>query len=570
MKVIDRPLLDFPSLPYGTHEAQYDLASLLFRGASALPADHVMRAIEDNAFGDPDLTRLPLAKALHDALCAQISRGIQPTTIKNRIYCLRVFYSWCDANNQQMTIDNAPNTFRCWVEHLLHRVRIRKDLRNSTAYGTARIVDALLKACLGLRLGLLHTTRLSAEKGKRKALGTEADKQNLDEIFKFGRFLLDVVNSLSVSAITAPLPIIIYLRGGQVLTELCGLRGIDYEQSRSKDAGVKQDFINRRAAIDLDEVFSKRHSLANLRIECELLIFIAQTGMNLAQAANLKKGKFRYKSHGEEVLVYRVYKGRRGGQAEFSIFKEYLSVFKAYLEWLEKLSDPDDERLFPFCYPFKVPTAGGSPRFQGVGDRCAKLNIKAFRPQALRKTRVNWLLRKSRSPDLVAEMAQHSKQVLLSVYEQPHHQSAAVEITKFHRSMEPAISAVGPGLCIAPKHPMSSDSLLISQNTPDCSTPAGCLFCDFQRDIDTEDYVWSLCTYKHLKMLELDRYVPPRGRKLTHPAQAVVEKLRLKLKKISESSEHRSAWLEEAENRIREGRFHPNYDGLIQLAELSQ
>ena len=564
----DIPTLGFPALPYGTHEARYELASLLYCGASQLPSDQVMPKIGENMFGKPDITRLPLAQALHDDLNTQIAKGIRATTIKNRIYIVRVFYSWCDTNGQPMTLENVPTAFRAWVEHLLHRVRIKKDLSNGTAHGLAKTIDLLLKTCLGLRLGLLPTTRLSSGERKRKVLGSEADKQNLEDMFKFGHLLLDIVSSLTTSSIKAPLPIIISLRSGQTLREMCGKHDIPLKESGQKPC-ERAKFIKGRGEIASKEVFSKRHSLANLRIECELLIFIAQTGMNLSQAANLKKGKFRYKTHDDEVLVYRVYKGRRGGEVEFSVFKEYSSIFKSYLVWLDELSDPADERLFPFAYPYKIPTAGSPPRFQSVEDRCRKFGIKLFRPQALRKTRVNWLLRKSRSPNLVAEMSQHSKQVLLRVYEQPHHQAAAVEISRFYRSMDPAIAAAGPGLCIAPVYPTRSDQALKLLQKPDCSTPAGCLFCEFQRDIDTEDYVWSLSTYKYLKMVELDKYVPPSRKKAVHPAQALVARIQLKLTTISETNALRKSWVEETENRIREGRFHPNYDGLIQLLELT-
>lgn len=51
----------------------------------------------------------------------------------------------------------------------------------------------------------------------------------------------------------------------------------------------------------------KRNSILNFRIEAELLIFIAQTGMNLAQAVGLKRESYRWKSDGDDVEVFRVY-----------------------------------------------------------------------------------------------------------------------------------------------------------------------------------------------------------------------------------------------------------------------
>ena len=155
------------------------------------------------------------------------------------------------------------------------------------------------------------------------------------------------------------------------------------------------------------------------------------------------------------------------------------------------------------------------------------------------------------------------------MYEEPHHQAAAVEISKFHRMSDPALASVGPGLCTAKSHPIQPASASEDRVQPDCSTPAGCLFCEFQRDVDSEDYVWSLATFQYLKMLELDKYVPPQGKQVDHPAHAVIERIQRKLDHFAESSGTRSQWADEAANRMREGRFHEHYAGLIHLLEVS-
>lgn len=562
------PDLSFPALPYGTHEGQFNLISFIYLGASAIPSDQAMALIEKNTLGSPDYSRLELAKVLHEDLSSQITRGVKPTTVKNRIRILRSFYSWCDRSQYPMTIESVPTAYRAWVEHLLHRVRIEKSIYNVTAYRLAIAVDRLLKPALGLTVGLISTTRIKANSKKHKALGTDADRQNLEQTFKFGHFLVDVANGLKVDAISGPLPIEIRLRTGDVIIESGGQTSIA-GKSISKKSRERNQFIERRAPIDPRLVFIKRTSAANLKIGSELLIFISQTGMNLSQAAKLKRGSYRYQSAGEEVNVYKVYKGRRGGTAEFTIFKEYAVIFKAYLEWLDQVSDNEDERLFPFIYSTKIPAAEHLPVFSQVDKQCKKLGIKFIRPMALRKTRVNWLLRKSRDPDLVAEMAQHTKEVLLSIYAEPHHQVATVEISRFYQATDPAMASSGPGVCLsagAPPASVSPDAAYI----PDCSTPAGCLFCEYQRDLDTEDYVWSLTTYRQLKALELDRYTSPETDSVSHPAVALIDKINRKLINYSETEDYRAKWVVEAELRMREGRYHPNYEGLINLLEFSQ
>jgi hypothetical protein len=528
-----------------------------------------MDLIEKDIFGSPNLKRLSLAAGIHEELSSDIARGVASTTVKNRIRNLRRFYSWGDKNNKEMTKDYIPNTYRSWVEHLLHRVRIEKSIYNMTAYHMAKSVDHVLKPVLGLTYGLISTTRLTASSTKHKALGSSADKQNLSDAFEFGHFLMDISSGLCLKAMTGPLPVVIKLRNGEVLTEFGGVSNLTFEDS-CDDVVERRKFLERRASIAAELAFSKRKQLANLRISTELLIFISQTGMNLSQASKLKRGSFRYQTDGEDVLVYRVYKGRRGGEAEFILFKEYVPLFKLYLDWLDNLSDPVDERLFPLIYSSKIPNSDTPPTFQAVNSRCKRFGIKPLGPLALRKTRINWLLRKSRNPDLVAELAQHTKETLIRVYEEPHHQAAAAEISRFYRENDPGMASVGPGICSGVDKPLSLQGFEESPYAPDCTTPAGCMFCEHQRDIDTEDYVWSLTSYRYLKMLELDRYVPPVGDHPIHPINHLVARINSKLKSFADSAVERASWLKEAEMRIQEGRFHENYDGLIQLMELSQ
>lgn len=568
-RMLNQYNLSFPKMPYGTHEGKYDLKSLLYTGASGEKSHLVMDMIESGMFGYPDPSRLPLALKIHEELEAQLARGMKPTTVKNRIRILRSFYSWCDRTSLEITVATAPKVFRLWVEYLLHRVRIEKSLLNMTAYQWAKSVDNMLKPALGLSHNLILTTRLVARPSKYKVFGSKADKQDLNKAFEFGHFLMDISSGLSLQAMIGTLPIEIKLRRGDVLVEFAGLH--DIALANSYDSAFERiRFTKRRGEVEPELVFTLRKSLANLKISAELLIFISQTGMNLSQACKLKRGAFRYQNFGGDVLVYRAYKGRRMGEVEFVLFKEYVPLFKLYLEWLDKLSDPSDERLFPIIYTSKIPNLDHLPTFATLYSRCKDHGIKPLGPQILRKTRVNWLLRKSRSPDLVAEMAQHTKETLLRVYEEPNHQAAAAEISRFYRVTDPATASVGPGMCLGAGRPVSIVGAEPPPFTPDCTTPAGCMFCEHQRDLDSQDYVWALASYRHLKLLELDRYVPPTGDHPPHPVSNLIHRIGLKLKSFVESGVERSSWLTEAEARLKEGRFHENFDGLIQLMEMSQ
>jgi hypothetical protein len=429
----------------------------------------------------------------------------------------------------------------------------------------------LISSALNIHTGILNKTRIRAPIDKRSVLGTKADKESLELTFEFGRILLAISTTLSPETITGPLPIQICVDNGVSWLEWCKLRPNELINAMQPGANKFERIqaLSKRVACDALTAVQTRSSIFNLKIETELLIFISQTGMNLTQATRLKRGEFRYQIDNGNISVFRVYKGRRHGEAEFQIFKEYGALFKKYISWLDALIDPEDERLFPFVHNVKIKSCSKSSIFTALKQRCFNLNVQFFGPRSLRKSRINWLLRKSRDPALTAEMAQHTQQTLLRVYEQPHHQVAALEIAKFHRLTDPSLAAPGSGMCVETHHPRQIIDAPEGCPVPDCINPGGCLFCESHRDIDTEEYVWSLATYQYCKFLELDQYRPSDIKEhiQPHPASLVIDRIAAKLKAFEVSDDTRAAWVVEAKNRIREARFHPDLEGLIKLME---
>lgn len=149
-----------------------------------------------------------------------------------------------------------------------------------------------------------------------------------------------------------------------------------------------------RAAWMEDRTLRTRYPLVNLRIESEMLMFIAQTGLNLQQAHTLRVEQFHYSSHLDGYRV-RIYKNRREGEVLFEIFSSYRKWFNQYLEWRTAwFPDEPDGMLFPLT------RSGGriqeqAPQFRNVARICRELGILMIRPRILRGARINWLLRES-------------------------------------------------------------------------------------------------------------------------------------------------------------------------------
>lgn len=568
--------LTFPSYPIGTHQVPWDLKILLFKGASNIPRKSAIVSIDDNKFGKRIEERIPLVVAFHEAICSMISLGKSRALIESSLEVLWRFFAWSDKNSQLISSGNVIDIFKLWTEFQIHRYQIKKEISANYAYRqTSKMANLLAKALHlpGVKPGgnLLLQTRMRKQIEKKRVLGTEADKQNLEHTFKFGHLLTKICEALDVETVRGKLPIRINIGNEAILTLAGSLMNLDMDTNAIKDNTLRRNAERARAPLTEDESLFDRHKrsgILNQRIEAELLIFIAQTGMNLTQAASLKKESYRWKSNGEDLEVFRVYKGRRSGEAIFRCFKSYRCHLEKYMGWLDKTGFSDhDNRLFPILSRGMIRAKGAKIKFNTTKETLKKIDISFVGPQQLRKTRVNWLLRRSRDLDLTADQMAHDKAVLLRDYEMPHHQSAAAEIVRFHNATDPAFSPPGPGVCIDKLHQPDLISDFPSEAPkPDCVSPEGCLFCTKHRDIMSSEYCWKLASHSQLKKLETALYKPSKKQEV-HPVYRVIDRITQKLDAIASGSQVRAMWVRDAKDLIRSGRYHPYWDGHIKLLE---
>lgn len=566
------PDLTFPTVSFGEKETPWDLLPLLYRGGAATRADLAALLITEGKLGNPIGDRQELLTRIHEEITTKLIAGGSPHSAYSIIVKLREMYAWADNTNRSLSLSSIQSTYLEWADHLLYRVRVVRKISMATARESAIVVGRILDLVLERRVRIATLTRLPKAQTYRHARSAATDKQNLEETFHFGHALLDICHALPIEVIWGTLPVRIQFRSGFVHEHWATLP----PRGRVTLANAKNNWQRynakvtekERQANEAEHSLETRWPLVNLRIQAELLIFIAQTGINLSQAHNIKAGKFVYASYHDGYQVRR-YKHRRQGEVEFQIFSEYRSVFEDYLAWRNAIFPDDPESLlFPLIRPGGRST-DKPPKCYAIQTICKLLSLRYITPRALRNTRVNWLLRRSRDEDMTAEMAQHTKETLLNVYEKPNLQVAMGEITRFHNQTDPCISPPGPGWCINPR-PEAVKELPPLATAPDCQNAAGCLFCEQHRDIDSEDHIWSLTSYRYLKSLEVARYRPPASRKSAlpaHPASITIDRLTAKLKFFESSSPIRAQWVNEAITRTSESDFHPAWDGFIRLLE---
>lgn len=562
--------MTFPAIPVGGKETPLSLRRLLYKGGASIRKDQADQAIDRGLLGNVQQDRIDLIRLAHECINGNLAGGGSAETARRHITNLTAFFSWADTSGAALNIAEITKTYLDWTEHLLRRVRVAKDMKPLTAYNQALLVGQVLDGVLNREKPIISATRLRRSPIRKPPQDTRREKQNLHATFAFGRLLQDVCDGTPLSAIWGGFLVHIPLQqGGQIEFKHGGWKPRPKDE---RDPSSLKRSSKSALAYDADRSLSHRfrRDLINLRIQAELLMFIGQTGMNLAQAARIPLTHFNYSSDIDGYKV-REYKPRRKGEVLFEIFSEYRGHFERYLEWRRELFPDAEKRLFPILRRQGI-REDRKVTFQSVKTACRKSRVTWMPPSTLRGTRVNWLLRRSGDPDMTAEMAQHQKRTLLNVYETPSQQRAISEIIRFHLRNDPALAgralllAVAPGECNGT--PMTSPAKPKTAPEPDCLRPSGCLWCEHHRDIDSLDYVWSLACFRHLKILELSHILPTKKEsKAIHPAEHAIQRLGEKLSWFRDSNKTRRDWVEESLARVEEGYYHDNWSYLIEAIE---
>lgn len=568
------PNLSFQELTYGKRQAPWDLRRFLYRGGAGTNARIVGDKIDAGELGQPLIERVELVRLIHEVLVNELGRGGRRDTVQSKIVTLKQFFVWADDVGARLDLESIERSYLLWTDALLQRVRFGTGLSEKTAYGYGGSVGSLLDRLLGRGSPIVRSTRLRYSKNGLRSVSPKADKQNLEETYAFGRFLLDIADGLNLAAIWGDLPVIIPLRNGLKLEEWSGRQAPSTILNQNPKYLRQYKYIaarsaKRRNAHEADRTLRTRYPLVNLRIQAEMLMLMGQPAVNLAQVYSLRMDQWKFKPSIQGFEV-RSYKHRRWGEVVFEIYPEYKKVFKRYLEWRAAIfpNDPDG-LLFPLIRSGRHEET--PPSFELIKKRCARAGIKYISPIQLRNTKANWMLRVDNDPERTADEMQHSVKTLLGTYEKPSQQRAMVQVKQFWAKADPARVAAGPGGC-AGKAPEPTLDIPPTATQPDCVTPAGCLFCEHQRDIDSLDHFWSLASYRLLKSYELAAHRQSQSKKNLpkHPAEIAIGRLTEKLVYMKALGKKWEEWVKEALIRVEEGRYHPDWAAMIEDGRMGE
>lgn len=565
-------------------KARYDLRRFLYprpysKNGKALDARWFFRMIDEGALGPAKMERLELVIAIKEVIEFKLARGGATASTDSYLAVLQLFFDFCHNNSKFITIENVEEIYLEYCEYLFQKSHIKHPfLSKKAAYGYGTKLSNLFGEILEIPVGieLIGRSRLSNPETAIKAVSKVANKQNLEDTAKMGGFLVDLISGITIDKIYGDLPFSVSIRDGLVENNEISLNLnvfkpgcenlllLPADQMTSLQKGYAKQILKARKRVDSIKG-TKRHYFVSLRISAEFFVFIAQTGMNVSQARLLSRSKFKYKPLGESWEV-KAYKHRRGGEVSFKIYKSYKTFLQEHMKFVEHFF-PDSKLLFPWHNTGGSPSESQGFTYQSLYKLLKKHGIPWISPQNLRKTRVNWCLRRSGGDvALTAEMHQHFVETLRENYERPSLQRAMIELTRFWKKNDPIkereikVSLIS-GICNGV--PVVTADKPAAVVAPNCGNQSGCLWCQNLRDLDSFDYVWSLASFRHLKTIEAAG-VYLRG---VVPTDLVIGRLSEKIEWYRQASRKRAKWVNEAEARIAEGDYHPHWSRIIEFLE---
>lgn len=556
--------LGFEHCDLKSNKPLQNMRYLLYLGGAESNQCSVERKIAAGGLGEARLGRQQLVSMFHCYFEGQFKLNAR-RTIYNYVRALRALYAEYDRLGVDLSLENIVECYESYS-----RMRWEQVLRGSfhgsadNAYTLDLDMQKAIKGALELHPGSLKSAFEYPELRRRGLLRKpKVDKSSLSEGFQFGADMMDIIDALSVTACFGELPIAIKFSDGSTYDYWGGLYTPEQHLIRSKTrvatkcprAKKRTEKATEKRRVSGDA--KTRALVVSMRVHAEFNFFLSQTGLNVSVAYNLPYEDYRCTTieGGCRIVAY---KPRKQSDVEIFVYAEYKNHFLNYLRFLKEVYPDGCEYLFP------LQTKGAKRVEEYVQVTFAKFMKRAGRvcltADSLRKKRVNWLLRETHNPSFVASDAQHTKRTLLEQYSAPSQEIAFSEWADFFSKRKLSRDAVLEGQCI----PVSAVPIASDVVTPDCMNPTGCLFCIYYQGVKTLDYIWSLATFRFLKYSEF--MLIPINRDLAgSPQKAVVDRIDLIMDAFSRQDDACWEWKKEAELRILERNFHPNYRGLIEV-----
>lgn len=479
--------------------------------------------------GSLDKNRVNHVRTIIEHINNQIEYGsLSPTTANNEARLgILYFIDWADGVGHYEACyseDSARVAFQGYVENLWERTRVG-EISVTTAARFCTYTLGFLTAVLGvddIHRGLNLPKRQNTDTKPTIPPGEVTQARATSLCTSLFEGLSDLVMN------NAPFPHRIYLpkylgwpndtlwvfplpewfrTPDEIASDTTGgerYRAYNFSEGRMVDVSeIIANYADRRVALNCiyrakknlnraneSQRSGQRISAAMQACNAFIILFLANTGMNLAQAIDLEwSDKYRVSTVRQK---FKVIKWRaKGKNVSFEIQSTFFADFKKFLELRDFLLDG---RECPYLFfslgvgrkeqpkqmrPF-------SPRY--MYQRLQKIDpsLPVITPRQWRAANIDWMLRKDVPVSVAADVAQNSEALIKSTYASGSPETQKEEFTVFLDTVSAVVLSEGSepsgakdsplGLCVnygEPK-PRSADNGVI----PDCRNPEGCLFCD--------------------------------------------------------------------------------------------
>lgn len=266
-------------------------------------------------------------------------------------------------------------------------------------------------------------------------------------------------------------------RTAQELSELTG-DSLDLCKRRI----YKCEFYRLKANIDTR--CSSRLDKARLAMSAFYILFIANTGINSAQAKSLEWDD-EYTEERSNKVGFKTIKYRASGKViHFEIQSKFTKHFKKYLKLREYINKNSSVNLL-FGYQSKNRVT--TPNIKSLVYIVNKLDpmLDFVMPMEWRAAKSDWYIR-NHDPSLASLALQNTERTIIKNYAAGSHSKQANELGAFFEAISNlginiedssnnhTVSSIGH--CIDPLHPKAL--INVKAIEPDCKQPEGCLFCD--------------------------------------------------------------------------------------------
>lgn len=266
-----------------TRAVPINMAPLLFKGGAKLSNKIALKNIKLGHCGNEIPQRVPIVRKITELFNERVAIGYSRDSVRSAAVQIREFFKWVDDSDFEINANNIDVCFLSWTRHINHRQEIQKNITAIHAYQSAVSISKTLSQALELDINLLKSAGITRPKKHLNEITRTSDKQNLQSTFQFGYFLCDITTNLDAATITKEMPIIFLFRTGKKYEEWLKLRPPETltTLNGSKKPSIIKGTLEKREKWASDTSMRTRAPLIYLRVEAELLIFIAQTGMNL-------------------------------------------------------------------------------------------------------------------------------------------------------------------------------------------------------------------------------------------------------------------------------------------------